>query len=126
MPKSSYCLVYCPCPDKAEAIKISDALLALKLVACANVTSGVQSRYWWKGKIETASESVILLKTRSDLFPELKKTIEKLHSYSTPAILKLSIESANAPFLKWIDDSVEKSSQEIKKLRSLAGSKKIN
>jgi len=104
--KKSYCLIYCPCANETEALKISETLLKKKLVACANLYPGVISRYWWKGKMETSSECVGIFKTRSDLFVKTQKIIEKMHSYSTPAILKLTLETANTSFLKWMDDSV--------------------
>jgi periplasmic divalent cation tolerance protein len=104
--KNRYCLIYCPCSQETEALKISEILLQEKLIACANLYPGVISRYWWEGKIETSSECVAIFKTHADLFTQVQKTIEKNHSYTNPAILKLPLEMANASFLKWIDDSV--------------------
>jgi periplasmic divalent cation tolerance protein len=104
--KNQYCLIYCPCAQETEALKISEILLQEKLIACTNLYPDVISRYWWEGKIETNTECVAIFKTRSDLFAKVQKTIEKNHSYTKPAILKLALETANAPFLKWIDDSV--------------------
>ena len=51
------------CPTRAEARKNSKAILKKKLAACVNIIGGMESRYWWKGKLETASEYLWLIKT---------------------------------------------------------------
>ena len=92
--------------DTVEAKKISDQLLQDKLIACANIIEGVNSVFWWQGKIDEAKEVLLVLKSRRDLFEKIIKTVKSLHSYETPEIIALPIVEGNPDYLKWIDESV--------------------
>ena len=91
-----------------EAKKIAKALLAEKLVACANIVKGVESLFWWEGKINQANEVLLILKTRKSLVKRVVKMVKKLHSYSVPEIIALEIKEGYNPYHKWINDSTLK------------------
>ena len=93
--------------DEEEAEKIARRLLEEKLVACANVTRGVKSLFWWDGKIDEASEALMVLKSREDFLPEIIETVKALHSYDVPEVLALPAADGNKDYLKWIDESVK-------------------
>ena len=92
--------------DALEAKTISDQLLEKKLIACANIVEGVQSVFWWQGKIDQAKETLIILKSKQDLFKKIVKTVKAHHSYAVPEIIALPIIDGNPDYLKWIDESV--------------------
>ena len=92
--------------DALEARTISDQLLEKKLIACANIVEGVQSVFWWQGKIDQAKETLIILKSKQDLFKKIVKTVKAHHSYEVPEIIALPIVEGNPDYLKWIDESV--------------------
>lgn len=92
--------------DKKEATKIAQGLLGAKLIACANIIDGVQSLFWWQGKIDSSTEVMLVLKTKNDLFKEVSAKVKSLHSYQTPEIIALPIISGNENYLSWIDSSV--------------------
>ena len=96
--------VYITCKDAVEAQKIASSVVSERLAACANVMPQHQSFYWWDGSVQTGQEVAVILKTREDLFRQLKARILELHSYDTPCIVALPIEAGHAPFLKWIND----------------------
>lgn len=102
-------LFYIPCPDKQTATSIACVLLQEKLVACANIIPGMESMYWWQGKIETSSEHILLLKTlpTSDTQNLITKRILELHPYDTPCVMKLSDIEINSSFQKWLEDSLK-------------------
>jgi periplasmic divalent cation tolerance protein len=102
---SKYIIVFMTAKDKAEAEMISRGLLEKRLVACCNLVEGASSLYWWKGRIEGASETLVIAKTRRDLFGALEAEARRLHSYGTPEIIAMPIVEGSAPYLKWIDDS---------------------
>lgn len=102
-----FSLFYTTCPDEATAQKISQVLLEEKLVACTNLFPGMKSQYWWEGKIETAQEVVLILKTRSELKETLQKKFESLHPYQVPCFLEISVESGSVQYLQWLADSVK-------------------
>ena len=58
-----YIVVLVTAKDKKEAGKIAKGLLEAKLIACANIVEGVQSLFWWQGKIDSSKEVLLILKT---------------------------------------------------------------
>ena len=101
-----YMVVFITAKDRAEAKTISDQLLEKKLIACANIVEGVESVFRWKGKIDQAKETLIILKSKQSLFKEIVKTVKAHHSYEVPEIIALPIVEGNPDYLKWIDESV--------------------
>src|SRR4030042_4934607 len=88
--------------NRAEAEKISQALLKDKLIACANIISPVTSFFHWQGKIDQAEECLIVTKSRIDLFSELADRVKSLHSYDVPEILALPIIEGSQAYLNWL------------------------
>jgi periplasmic divalent cation tolerance protein len=95
--------LYMTCPDRDEAHKIASALVEKRLVACANIMAPHDAVYQWKGKVETATEVAVIMKTQSHLFEMVKDAVLELHSYETPCLVALSIEKGHEPFLHWIE-----------------------
>jgi len=90
-----------------EAVKIVHHLLSERLIACANIMESVHSLFWWQETIEDAEETLVLMKTKSELFKEISEHIIKLHSYKTPEIIAVPITSGSEPYLKWISSVVK-------------------
>jgi len=91
------------CASRKEADSIIAALLKKRLIACANVMPGVESRFWWKGKIDKAKEFIILIKAVRKNFNAIEKAITWLHSYEVPEIIAIPIIAGSKGYLKWID-----------------------
>ena len=73
-------VVLVTCGSAREARRIGRALVEQRLVACANVIQvPVQSIYRWKGKIESARECLVVLKTSRKCFTAVQRTIRRLH-----------------------------------------------
>ena len=95
-----YLVVLVTCPtDSVE--KISDEVLNARLAACVN-SMGVHSRYWWKGRIHSEDESLLLIKTRAELFDRLEETINRVHPYEVPEVVGLNVESGSRRYLDWM------------------------
>ncbi len=60
------------------------------------------SHYWWQGKIERAEEVVMIVKTRASLADEVGAAVKELHSYTTPAVMVLPVESLDPAYHAWI------------------------
>lgn len=104
-------LVLVTCSTLPEARKISRSLLQKHLAACVNVhTTPVESIYRWKGKIESAREHLLLIKTTTRRLKSLEREVLRLHSYETPEFLVLPIISGSRGYLAWLNNSVEGSS----------------
>ncbi len=99
-----FCQVLISAKTKAEADKISDALITKKLIAGARITKG-PSRYWWNGKIEEKEyyniSAFSLAKNKAEIIPEVKKN----HSDKCPIIAFFNMDG-NEEFLKWIEEAV--------------------
>jgi periplasmic divalent cation tolerance protein len=100
------CLVYLTTSTTDEARAIGTSLVQERLAACANIIGGMESIYWWEGKLETTREGILILKTTHQQLPALTVRTKELHSYDTPCILALPILAGNAEYLQWIATSV--------------------
>ncbi len=99
-------------PDEATAERIVEALLADGIIACGTILPGARSIYRWRGAVERASESLVILKTRTDRVEELEERLEALHPYDLPELLVLPIEAGLAGYLAWIDDSLSRTNED--------------
>ena len=97
-----YIVVFSTVSNKKEAELIAQGLIKDKLAACVNIIENVYSLFWWKGKIDSAKEVLLVIKTRKALAAKLIKKIKSLHSYEVPEIIALPIVSGNKEYLEWI------------------------
>lgn len=97
-----YSIALVTAPDKATADKLASGLVEAHLAACVNVVGGVASTYRWKGKVERAEELLLVIKTRSNLMPELSEFVRKNHSYSTPEVIAFPVDWGLDGYLDWL------------------------
>jgi len=103
---NAYCVVFVTAGSRPEARRIARALLEQRLVACANIVPGVESHYWWEGKMDHAREWLLVMKTRRSKFRAVERAVKQLHSYQVPEIIALPLAAGQADYLRWIDASV--------------------
>lgn len=96
--------VYITAASPEEAERIGRTLVTERLAACANILPGMRSVYRWKGAVETASETVLIVKTRMEKAEALLAKVKQLHSYEVPCAVVLPIVAGLPDFLRWIDD----------------------
>ena len=94
-------VVLCTCPQES-ADSIADAILKGRLAACVNIVPGIRSKYWWKGQLETDTESLLIIKTRDDLVMDLIAGIKEVHPYDVPEIIAFEIVEGNTDYLEWV------------------------
>lgn len=99
----NHLFVYVTFPTPKEAEKIAGKVVKERLAACANIMAPHRSIYRWKGKVERAKETAVILKTAQSKFGKLKKRIVELHSYDVPCVVALEIKKGHKPFLDWIE-----------------------
>ena len=95
-------LVYTTFPSIGEAERAGRALVERRLCACVNILPGMVSLYWWQGAIERGDEVVMIIKTRATLAEAVRAAVRQMHSYSTPAILVIPIESVDPDYNAWL------------------------
>lgn len=101
-----YILILITAKNKAEARKISQALVSKKLVACVNIIDKVESFFWWNKKVDHACETLLILKTEKTCFHRIVKVVQHLHSYTLPEIIAIPLMLGEKNYLKWVRESV--------------------
>lgn len=99
---SQVLFVYVTASDLEEAERIGEAVVDARLAACANVLDGMRSIFRWQGSVQKGREAILILKTREDLFDDLKQRIIELHSYELPCVVAMPITGGHEPFLDWV------------------------
>ncbi len=85
-----------------EAQRISRVLLEQRKAACVNIVPGVSSLFWWQDKLDSARESLLIVKTKTSLLNEIVRLVKEIHSYDIPEIIALPIVGGNQDYLEWI------------------------
>jgi periplasmic divalent cation tolerance protein len=88
-----------------EARAIASAILEQRLAACVNILPGVESHYWWQGKLESAPEVMLLIKSSAEQFEALAALVKEKHSYECPEIVALSPEEIAPAYRKWWEEA---------------------
>lgn len=103
--KNKIILFYVPCDLKKTAQNLAKKALHENLAACAQIFP-VQSLYLWDNKVNDTSEYVLILKTLKSKVKPLKKLLESIHPYETPAILT-TVMDVNKAYYQWMMESLE-------------------
>lgn len=99
-------LVLTTCASIEEARNIANALVERQLAACVNIVPQIESIYRWQGKVETASEWLLIVKTTEAAFGRLRDALLELHSYELPECIAIEIKDGSSDYLQWIGESV--------------------
>jgi len=89
-----------------EAQRIASVLLNKRKAACVNIVPKVSSFFWWQEKLDSAQESLLIIKTKASELNEIVNLVKEHHSYDIPEIIALPIIGGNQDYLEWIGRSV--------------------
>lgn len=92
-------------PQQAE--QIARLLVEAELAACVQILPSMTSIYCWQGKVEQATETLLLIKTLREKYPALEAALKTHHPYQTPEIIALPVDAGSAEYLRWLADSVK-------------------
>ena len=104
---SQFSIVLVTAPDKKAARRLAQAALQERLAACANLLPGLESHYWWRGKMERSAEVLIIFKTTRRRLAALEKLVLQEHPYDTPEFVALPIGAGSERYLAWITASLQ-------------------
>jgi periplasmic divalent cation tolerance protein len=96
-------LVISTLPDREQAEKLAQVLIDQKLAACVNILPAATSVYRWQGKVETASETMVLIKTTMERYPALESVIKTQHPYELPEIIAVPLVAGLPAYLAWVE-----------------------
>jgi periplasmic divalent cation tolerance protein len=99
-------VIFCTCGTQDEALAIADSLVEARLAACVNILPPVHSIYRCQGKVETAHEFLLNIKTTQERFPAVRDRITQLHTYDTPEIIAMPVVEGSDKYLDWLRDQV--------------------
>ena len=107
MKELAYIVLLITASNIEEANKIAELLLNQRKAACVNIVPRVSSLFWWQDKLDSAQESLLIVKTKASLLPEIISLVKGIHSYDVPEIIALPIVGGNQDYLEWIDKEVK-------------------
>lgn len=93
-------------PNLRVGRRLARAALEARVAACGNLVPGLESHYWWQGKLERSSELLVIFKTTRQRVAALEEVVRAHHPYDTPEFVVLPIVSGSERYLAWIDASV--------------------
>ena len=94
-------------PDRPTAEKLARALVESGAAACVNILAPCHSIYRWQGKVETAEEIPLLIKTTASAYSRLEEIIRSLHPYALPEIIAVPITNGLPAYLAWVARETE-------------------
>ena len=90
-----------------EAHRIAELLVKQRKTACVNIVPGVNSLFWWEGKLDSAKESLLIVKAKMSSLKKITELVKGVHSYEVPEIIALPILGGNEDYLNWLDTVIE-------------------
>ena len=101
-------LVILSTTDQLDAAnRIAEALINDHLAACVQVEGPIRSFYRWEGKIESAKEFRLVIKTTRPREQDVFQRIRDLHGYETPQILSIPVTGGHGDYLDWVRTEVD-------------------
>jgi periplasmic divalent cation tolerance protein len=96
-------IAYITTASREQALRIGKALLEARLIACFNLFTGMESMYWWEGKLEASQECVLIAKTAASKRSEVTAMVKSLHTYTVPCVVFWPLSGGNPDYIAWIE-----------------------
>jgi len=90
-----------------EAQRIAKVLLNERKAACVNIVPEISSLFWWQDKLDSAQESLLIIKTKASVLNEIVRLVREIHSYDIPEIIALPIIGGNQDYLEWMGKEIK-------------------
>jgi periplasmic divalent cation tolerance protein len=98
-----FLIIFCTIASEQEAAALGRTLVEEGLAACANIIPQIRSIYRWKEEIWDERETLLMIKSREDLFEKIRSRIKELHSYEVPEITAVHVDKGDADYVQWIE-----------------------
>lgn len=107
MENSENVVIFITTGTDEEAHEVAEALLKYRGAACVNIVHGISSLFWWHDKLDSAQESLLIVKSKASLLSEIVRLVKEVHSYDVPEVIALPIIGGNPDYLDWIGKEVK-------------------
>lgn len=103
MDKNMFIVILITAPSLEIGKQIARRLVEQNLAACVNIISPVRSIYRWEGQIHEDEETLLIVKSRAELFVDhVIPAVKAIHPYQVPEIIALPIQSGLDAYLEWL------------------------
>ena len=99
-------LVLTNLPDRDSARRMAHSLIENHAAACVNILAECSSVYRWQGKVESAGEVPLLIKTTRSAYPRIEELIRSQHPYELPEIIAVPVVAGYPAYLHWVTQEV--------------------
>ncbi len=99
-------IVFVTAPNIEEARTLAEGILKKHLAACVNLVPGVESHYWWEGKLDQGNEILMVIKTSAEQFEALAEHLRWHHTYKCPEIVAASPHEISPEYRAWWEESL--------------------
>lgn len=100
--ESDILIVMTNLPDRASASRLGALLVEHRHAACVNILAECTSIYRWQGKVETATEVPLLVKTTAIAYSRVEELIRANHPYELPEIVGIPVRQGLPAYLEWV------------------------
>ena len=100
-----FAVVLVTAPNRKTARGLARGALEARLVVCVNLVPGIESHYWWQGKLEQSKEVLLVMKTRKARLSALEQFVLQRHPYETPEVVSWPLDGSTAKYLDWLRES---------------------
>ncbi len=97
-----FILIQTTTETREDAVRISRELVEKRLAACVQIIGPITSIYRWQGRVEEAEEFLCQIKTRNELFSQIKENLRKIHPYQVPEIVSIPITKGAESYCDWL------------------------
>jgi periplasmic divalent cation tolerance protein len=105
--QNTFHLILVTAPDADAARTLARAILEARSAACVNIVPGLESHYWWQGKLDQSAEVLLLIKTTKAKLKALQKVVLENHPYDTPEFVAFPASEVTEKYMAWVRDSVK-------------------
>ena len=106
MKASEYLIVHTTVNERSKAEFLARTILEARLAACIQIVP-IHSFYRWEGRLESADEYRLEIKTRTESYDALQALLLRHHPYDTPEILAIPVAGGSEGYLRWVDRECE-------------------
>src|SRR5690349_8636871 len=99
-------IALCSCPNRETASRIAESLVGEQLAACVSQIPGVESVYFWDGRLQIDQDILLMIKTTFDALPALEARVKALHPYELPELVAIRSAGGSEAYLNWVRSAV--------------------